>query len=257
MTDLLKWDSQNYLGGKGILTGCDEGYEWMLKWWWDNYSKTNTLPVTIFDYGMSKSARAWCQKRTNVISFSLPDSYMKKRQPIPLPPKWPKKWHNDILNHRKIWFSKPLSFFKTPYEKNLWVDLDCKFIRPVDEIFDYCDQGDGIALSLDVPETIKIWKEVGFLSKQATGYQAGVIVFKRHSPIINKWAENCILNRKTEYSDQTCLSHTLSSENFHASLLSQLYNWLDAKKVHPEAKIVHYGGDEFKIQLIKELKLSH
>ena len=71
---------------------------------------------------------------------------------------------------------------------------------------------------------------------------------------MNKWAENCILKHKTEYSDQTSLSHTLSDESFHISLLPEYYNWLDAKRVHPQAKIVHYGGEEHKIQLMKELE---
>lgn len=190
-----------------------------------------------------------------VISFSLPDTLMKDKEPFPLPEKWPQKWQTDIINQRKIWFTKALSLLKTPYEKTLWVDLDCKFLTPVDDIFSTCDNEGGLALTLDVPETTKRWKEVGFLSQNAKGYQVGVILYKRHSALMNKWAKNCVLKHKIEYSEQTSLDHTLEEENIPVPLLSQYYNWLDAKRVHPEAKIVHYGGEEHKIQLVKELQL--
>ncbi len=69
----------NYIGGDGILTGCDQNQEWMLKWWWENYTACNQFPVTFVDFGMTASAKKWCEKHGTVTSFALPDNFFPNK----------------------------------------------------------------------------------------------------------------------------------------------------------------------------------
>lgn len=54
---------------QGVITGCNQNHEWLLKGWWHHFSKHNTLPVAFVDFGMSASAKAWCEKKGQVISM--------------------------------------------------------------------------------------------------------------------------------------------------------------------------------------------
>lgn len=56
---------------KGILVGCDQNQEWLLSWWWDQYSAHNSYPVVFVDFGMSKTGVAWCNERGTCIPQSL------------------------------------------------------------------------------------------------------------------------------------------------------------------------------------------
>ena len=44
---------------KAFLTGCDENTEWMLEWWFTEYSKHNNTPVIFADFGVSAVDRDW------------------------------------------------------------------------------------------------------------------------------------------------------------------------------------------------------
>jgi len=37
---------------EAFLTGCDEKTEWMLEWWFSEYSKHNDTPVIFADFGV-------------------------------------------------------------------------------------------------------------------------------------------------------------------------------------------------------------
>ena len=69
---------------EGVLTGCDESHEWMLKLWWNYYSQTNTYPVTFCDFGMSKSARLWCEKRGDIITPKAPNTVPAPKKKVDL-----------------------------------------------------------------------------------------------------------------------------------------------------------------------------
>ena len=249
--DFLNWNDEAYLGGEGVLTGCDERQEWMLKCWWDHYSKTNSHPVTFFDFGMSKSARLWCEKRGHTISFSLSNTFMKENEPFPLPKTWTPKQKSGALSQRKIWFTKAFSLLQTPYENSLWTDLDCQVKGSLTPLLRWGSFG----VAEDYFETSKEWKKVGYLPQDAVGYQAGVIVFKRHSPIINAWLKNCYLNRKEDFSDQSILSKTLHHQPFSFHSIPSIYNWIDPEKENPDAVIVHHAGNILKRKILKELGL--
>ena len=244
------WDNTVFEGGDGVITGCDETMEWMLKWWWKHYSATNTLPVTFLDFGLSKSARMWCEKIMRVIPCPVPKKFEKEKLSFLLPASWSNEKKDLRLRERKFWFTKICSLLKTPYSRSLWIDIDCKFLRPIDAIFNMCNNPKEIALTQF--ETVS-WKKHGFLKPGAKGYLAGFILYKRGSPFIEKWAFCCQKEYTLEYTEQTLLESIIERENINIPLIPEEYHWLFPKNVPEKVKIVHYHGIENKILLAKEI----
>lgn len=252
MREILKWKKP--IASRGVITGCDQEREWLLKWWWAHYTRTNKLPVTFIDFGMSQSANAWCKKRGRVIHSTLPVGLLKGKETFPLPSNWPEDWAKTVRRQRPIWFAKVFSLLQTPYEETLWLDNDCRCNGAVDQVFDICNRESGFSVSLDEPLTIKRWKKMGLLLPHANGYQAGVIAFFHRSQVMSAWAERCFSHGSTEYSEQTALSHTIADANLTIPLLPSCYNWLDSCRDYPkETIVVHYGGEKRKTYLIKEM----
>ena len=91
---------------EGVITGCNENHEWLLKTWWHYYTKSNSYPVTFMDFGMSKSARIWCEKRAPVISIPLPKTASKEE----VDPQKAKIWetvYNNPWPGRPLWARHP------------------------------------------------------------------------------------------------------------------------------------------------------
>jgi len=65
---------------KGVLIACDEKQEWLLSWWWENYSQENALPVTLVDLGMSREAKLWCEKRFDLIDFAFDQNFVAPKE---------------------------------------------------------------------------------------------------------------------------------------------------------------------------------
>ena len=256
MSSLLNWNDSHYIGGSGVITGCDERQEWMLKWWWDNYSKQNAFPVTFFDYGMSTSARLWCEKRGHVIPFTLPPSLAINKEDVPINTKWHDTLSDYIWNRRNVWFTKAFSLLHTPYDKSLWIDLDCEVKKPIDPLFDFCEEGDGFAVTYNVDHADVDWKKRGILLPHEKGYQVGVFSYKRKSPVIDKWLEDCYQNHKQEFTEQSSLSHAIHKGKFQIFIFSNIYNWLEPDLEMPEIAIVHHVGSLLKRKLFSQIKVE-
>ena len=248
----LQWEKTGFIGGDGVLTGCDESYEWMLKWFWKHYSKTNTLPITFLDFGISKSARIWCEKRMHVIPCRVSGTLEKDTLSFPLPNQWPKERRELRLRQRKFWFTKICSLLKTPYSRSLWIDIDCKFLEKINDIFDLSDNPHGIALSID-PTALLAWKEYGLLKPNAKGYLAGFILFKRNSSLIEKWVLGCQRKYSLEYSEQSLINSIIEEEGLDIPLVPKKYHWLNLDVIPEGVKIVHYHCISNKGLLINEI----
>lgn len=256
MSNLLNWNDHYYLGGNGVITGCDERQEWMLKWWWENYSKHNTFPVTFFDFGMSKSAQLWCKKRGTVIPFSLPETMTVKKEDVPETIKWQGTLSEYVWERRHVWFTKAFSLLSTPYDKSLWIDLDCEVKKPIDALFDFCEEGDGFAVTYNVDHADTDWKKREILLPHEKGYQVGVFSYKRKSPVIDHWLANCFQNYKHEFTEQSSLSHAIHSGRFRIFIFSNIYNWLEPELDAPEIAIVHHVGSLLKRKLFSQIKVE-
>lgn len=236
---------------EGILIGCDERQEWLLKWWWNHYSKTNSYPVTFLDYGLTPCAKSWCQSKGHVIS-SLPPDWISNQETISEQASWAKNVPLYVWNHRPVWFTKAFSLFETPYEKTIWIDLDCEVKKNLSPLFHYAEYGDGFAITTDAPDYVQHFKEIKALHPEAVGMQVGVFAFRCNSPVLDAWLKHCYENHDQEFSEQTALSHVLYHHAFKTYDITSEYNWLYPENPNPDAAIVHHTGASRKRKLMLE-----
>ena len=53
---------------KTFITGVDQNYEWLLKWWVRNLRKHNKdVHLTICDFGISKDILNWAKSNAEVV----------------------------------------------------------------------------------------------------------------------------------------------------------------------------------------------
>jgi len=93
---------------EAFLTGCDEKTDWMLEWWFTEYSKHNSIPVIFADFGVSDEMREYVEKNfAHVIKLNS---------------------HKD-----KAWFLKPQSMINASKlaKKVCWIDTDCHVLRSI------------------------------------------------------------------------------------------------------------------------------
>ena len=98
---------------RGVMVGADESQEWMLPWWWHNYSKHNDLPVMFVDFGMSKSMHQTCRTWGSVKVFD--DFGLQFVYP---------------------WFKKPFAILQSAFYTTLWLDADCEVRSNIEPLFD-------------------------------------------------------------------------------------------------------------------------
>ena len=237
---------------QGIITGCDIKQEWMLKWWLYYAQKNSGLPISVIDFGMSKSARNFLTSKVNVIDGNSSLQPFTKPSHYTFPSNWPKKWIHDAAGQRPFYFAKILATRLSPYKQSLWIDLDCKILESPVGAFAYIDEKQGASMALDTPETALKWRSYNFIRPDSITYQAGVIAFNQTSTLMEKWRSLCIASYETEFSDQTAIINFLASSTLPLKTMPSFFNHL-----FPHDKIrmgiAHYGGQWHKLCLLKEI----
>lgn len=94
----------------GVVVGCDACQEWMLPWWYENYTKHNAYPVVVADFGMSG--------RYGLDSIKIP-----------------------TIPGVKVWFNKPVAIREAPFDCTVWIDIDCEIRGDIGRIFEYARKG--------------------------------------------------------------------------------------------------------------------
>lgn len=242
MEPIIKWDLENYTGGDGIIVATDMKQEWMLKWWWDNYAKYNNFPVTFFDLGMSKSASIWCEEHGNLIRFTFPEGWIKPKQAIDDTKKalWEDIYQGDLWDGRTHWFTKPFLLLKSPYQRTVWMDLDCEVRKPIDKLFDFANEKDGFSI-------------LSFQLDDLNIYNTGVIACRHGSPIPQKWAEHTCANNHNHVGDETLLMEMIEKENLQITPHPLLYNWPTIIPQDANMVIRHHIGGYGKTKILREL----
>ncbi len=143
---------------RGVIGGFDKGQEWLLEWWWSNYSAHNDLPVLFVDLGMSAAARQWCAERGLLAKAPADDCYG--------------------------WFKKPLALLESPFRQAIWLDADCEVRGALTQLFEFCTDG-GIGMTFDrgTPQHFR-----DAMPPEAPIYNSGVIAFNHGDPVIPQWA---------------------------------------------------------------------
>jgi hypothetical protein len=226
-----KWKSYSDILPKGVMVASDIQQEWLLPWWWENYSRFNTLPVVFVDFGMSKEKKKWCKEHGTLIPLLVPDIFVAERDKMD--PALVSQLENELFGtffwaYRNAWFKKPLACLQSPFEISLWIDLDCEVCGPLDVLYDL--YGDSIAMTR-YPEKCITYPI----------YNSGVVVFRRGLPIYEEWADLSIEQNHLFGGDEEILSKLLLDQDILIHL-PPIYNWSRMWPENPNAVIRHWHG---------------
>lgn len=229
------------MGENGILVGCDRGQEWLLSWWWDKYRAHNRFPVAFLDFGMGGEARNWCASRGQLIDASLDELKVASMNEVRAEVRqcWEsvrELWegaNRELKDLRAAWFKKPLALLKSPFERSVWLDLDCEILGPIDPMFSFLDAKSKMGLCLEVDSA-----RIG----EHSLYNGGVIVFEKGSPLLKEWADAALSLNDHFLTDQDALSYTIFNRGFQVYDIPDIYNWRMRRGVHLGAVVIHWVG---------------
>lgn len=242
------WREEGLLEEDGILVASDISQEWLLPWWWENYSKHNSYPVTFVDLGLSENKRKWCRERGELVFLPMFDFLIQDREEISAnrAELWEDKYGDNFWQHRKAWFKKPLACLRSPYLRTIWLDLDCEVCSSLKPLFEFADLPSGIGIARD---------GVCFDSSFPI-YNSGVIVFRRNLEILSEWAVHS-LERNGDYrGDQDLLSQIIFERQFFVHELPSIYNWTVSHGKNDRPVVFHWVGDVGKDALRAQIALK-
>lgn len=226
----------------GIICGSDARQEWLLPWWWSRYREHNDYPVTFCDFGMSDTARRWCEERGNIVTIAPTFSARPVEVDPQLVASWESCYTSRVWDFRDVWFQKPEALLQSPYDRAIWIDLDCEILQPLEALFSYCDAGAQLGILREFT-----WHHLPRFHPSIV-YNSGVIVFEKNAPILKKWKEASLTLSHLFWGDEVLLSHLICEEKLEVFELPGKYNWRVSQGIDINAAIVHWlgcGGKEF------------
>ncbi len=235
----------------GIIVGANRTQEWMLPWWWLHYRLHNSHPVAFLDFGMSEEAKEWCQERGRCIALEVSEDFIARKEEID--PFTALMWDGfyrggNFWPARLGWFKKPLALRQTPFQRTLWIDLDCQIRADLSSLFATCQNPAGVALVRDrEPDAINRDLDFGLIFPDETVYNSGVIVYDQESPIIAEFASRALTDNREFLGDQHLLSRILYEQQLPFTELPRRYNLWQWEKPREGTAIYHWvntGGKE-------------
>ncbi len=224
----------------GVLIAVDAQQEWLLPWWWSNYIQENSLPITVVDLGMTADARAWCAMRAHVINSTVDISTIKQREAFDQEQiqKWEEIYGKEIWKARQAWFQKPQAMQMTPFDLTLWLDLDCEILGSLKPLFELLPNEAELGL---VREPLIRQGDPALLLGEVL-YNSGVVLYRKESSLIRKWAGEARNSNAIFWGDQLLLSRLIFAEKFSVCELPEIYNLQPTSGINPQAVIIHWIG---------------
>lgn len=202
---------------EAFLTGCDESHEWMLPWFFKNYKKHCNKPLIFSDFGLSNLGLAIVRKNVHAV-MNL----------------------GEIEEYN--WFRKPLSMWKSPSKKTVWIDLDCEIKENIDDIFDLLEPNK-LAMVEDKPWTKR---------RGHKWHNSGVVGFIDKPIILSQWCGAVRKYYKEEKGDQEVLDRILTPIT-KLSYIADLPNEYNVMRLQTELdgyngkiKVMHWTGKKGK-----------
>jgi len=243
---MIEWRKETKASLQGVVIASDVKQEWMLPWWWANYTRYNLFPVTFVDFGLSEKGRGFCKQRGELVEIPvLP--FIGRKEDVAL-----EKAHfweslsdgRSWWDKRVLWHKKPIALLQTPYERTIWLDTDCEVKAPLDPLFEQIANKREILICQDSDATQKEVGEKGFILEDEVLFNSGVVGFCKGSEYIKEWAEYTIKEHAAFFGDDTLLSRLIYERKWQVQKLDPLYNWKDLERgAHPDAKISHWAGE--------------
>ena len=178
---------------KYFITGCDRNTEWQLPWFIENFRKHSNEKLIVADFGMTTDAYMMAQIDADYVM--------------------------DIKDGTG-WFSKveTLGKMKSTFgidNSYCWLDTDCEVRADPSSIFNYVEDNK-LSLVVDHPWTLNgsPWTPQGDCGPW---YNTGVIAFKGHPQILDKWVTE--VTRGTKHrGDQEALYFLLNQSPMNRAI---------------------------------------
>ncbi len=222
--------------GEGILVAADEKLEWLLPWWWARYSAHNSLPVAFIDLGMSHFGKTFCEEKGEVIPLDMQLPFAKRPEETE---KWETLFGKEVWENRKMWAKKPFAFLSTPFNKTLWLDLDCEVLQPLESLFELSG---ACYLVKDPDSSHERERGLGAIGEDEILYNTGVVLYAHGISLIEKWAEAILLEKEQFCSDQHVISKLIHTNQYPVETLHENYNWRMTQGLNINAVIIHWVG---------------
>jgi hypothetical protein len=219
ITSKLYWNgllkSREFKSDKGVLVMSDKEQEWMLPWWYENYSRYNSLPVHFVDIGMSDEMKKWCKQYGSF--SSLP--------PVPL----------------KNWFKKPYALMKTPFLHTVYMDIDCEVKGPLEPLFEYAEP---IGMSMDLVNNFTV---------SNVPVSTGLIVYEYGNELITKWAQDTNYNSQFMRGDMDIMQVILQNTKMEFNEIPADLHWVRIRGENDNALVYHWSGKVGKDHILKQM----
>lgn len=216
---------------RGIVVAADANIEWILPWWWHCYSLYNQYPVFFVDFGMSPAMRRWCRRKGHLHLLKQSIAIKTKKEILShYTNQWEDTYRGNVWKARQGWFKKPWACLQTPFDLNIWLDLDCEVCGSLDSLFREWEEGIQLALINDKRKDLPV------------NYSSGVFLFYKAAPFLKLWAERCYQDNDKYLGDQNILTELILEERIPIKELDLKYNWIMYQGINLGALIVHWGG---------------
>ncbi len=252
---MAQWREESLQEGDGIIVGVDCNLEWALPWWWLYYSSHNTYPVTFVDFGMTGRAKQWCSERGELRALAISNDFVLPMDKIA--PDLALRWKKEITGHwwecRTGWFKKPLALLHTPYQRTIWIDIDCEVRGELSPIFTFCHNPAGLAVTPVSESAHEDLLKIQLRHPDEVIYSSGLVVYERHSPIIEEWAERALTQNAEFFGDQDLLSRILYERKTPFSPLPEMYHHI-ALDDRLDTLVKHWGGGRGKVHILEMMR---
>ncbi len=258
---MLEWSPFFSEQKEGVIVAIDENQEWLLPWWWENYSKYNRFPVTFVDLGLSIKAREFCREKGNLVELPLNAHARNSDFQSQELEQDSQSFHEDSFRKRRCWHKKPLAMLQTPYLYSLWLDVDCEVRASLLPLFVQIASKEFLLICPEHESLQKRLSSEGTLLKGEIFFNSGVIGFRKGSFYILEWALFTLENQNSYFGDQNILSRLIFNLNWPVEILDPTYNWYGSiYEIPSDVKVVHWAGDMGKfllsLRLFSEGELS-
>ena len=207
-----------------FVTGCDKNTEWMLQWWWKNYSKYNKSPVYFFDLGVTEPVKKWAINTFDRVITLEPHKV-------------------------KAWFLKPEALLRSSKfaHKVCWLDTDCEVLGEIDHMFNLTEFNK-LSMVCDRPWTKQ---------RKSIWFNSGVVLIEGTPEPLRKWAE--AIKQNPSVGDQEVLHALINNDPLTQMVfineIHNKYNWLRIQLKNgddsDEKLIMHWTGHKGKDMINK------
>ncbi len=255
---MLTWREVETIIPQGVVIASNESQEWLLPWWWENYAKHNTFPVTFVDLGLSEEGKKFCKEKGELVEIpSYPFVGIEEKIEEGRTESWNKIFGGNLwAEKRRYWHKKSIALLQTPYQHTIWLDTDCEVLCSLAPLFEKIAQNDAILICPSHEKVQEYIIKTGIVFADEILFNSGVIGYTRESKYILQWAIHTIKEHGFHFGDDNLLSRLIYEKKWPVQILDKVYNWREIEQGrNPDIKISHWAGESGKF-FISLKKLS-